>query len=357
MGPVGRRPCPCRVRPSQRNRIAPASAQERAPWLRSLRLPSWTMSTRPNPGPADYCFAVAKEPRRSRIVKGRSVRGQFAVEVGGGDTAVHEEVAAGDESAVGAHEERADGPDLVWSAGAPGRRQLDHAPVSLAAGTGQLVLREWGDDDAGADRVDPRAALAPPDGLGHHAQRVRTLGQLVRVQGVCHLVGLKHRQRQQLVGWCRRESGVLLGGQGPQAVPGLRRDDHPGAAACDDVPELLEQHCGSVEVHVEDRLRRRLAGRDPRGVDDTGDVAERRGGLDERVDRLARGHVDGRCAHLEAGVAHHLGRRVGVALPQVRQHDVLTGADPPGDRLADRAGSDDDNDFVHDQFSFSYAVG
>ena len=42
---------------------------------------------------------------------------------------------------------------------------------------------------------------------------------------------------------------------------------------------------------------------------------------------------------------------------QVRQHDVLTGADPPGDRLADRAGSNDDNDFVHDEFSSSYALG
>ena len=78
-----------------------------------------------------------------------------------------------------------------------------------------------------------------------------------------------------------------------------------------------------------------------------GDVADRRGRLDERVDRLARGDVDGRGAHLESGVAQDLGRRVGVFLAQVGQHDVLACADPPRDRLTDRAGSDDDDDFRH----------
>ncbi len=80
-------------------------------------------------------------------------------------------------------------------------------------------------------------------------------------------------------------------------------------------------------------------------------------GLDERVDRLARGHVDGGCADLEAGVAQHLGRGVGVALAQVGQHDVLAGADPPGDGLANRAGSNDDDDFVHDHFSSALWTG
>ena len=75
------------------------------------------------------------------------------------------------------------------------------------------------------------------------------------MQGVCHLIGLKHRERQQLVGRRRRESSVLLGGQGPQAIPGLRCDDQPGAAACDDLPELLEQHRGCVQIQTEDGLR------------------------------------------------------------------------------------------------------
>ena len=109
-----------------------------------------------------------------------------------------------------------------------------------------------------------------------------------------------------------------------------------------DVAEFLEHECGSVQVDSEDRRRRGLAGRDAGSVDDPGDVAKRRGGLDERVNRFARGHIHGRGAHLEASVAQHLGRRVGVLLVQVRQQDVLAGADPPGDGLTDRPGSEDE---------------
>ena len=128
------------------------------------------------------CERISKSCRLSASTAPRSLRSEFAVPVGSGHAAVHEEVAAGDERAIRAHEQRADGSDLVRSAGAPGRRELDHAPVSLAARAGQLVLGERRDDDAGADRVDPRAALAPAHRLGHHAQRVAALGNLVGVK-------------------------------------------------------------------------------------------------------------------------------------------------------------------------------
>jgi hypothetical protein len=82
-------------------------------------------------------------------------------------------------------------------------------------------------------------------------------------------------------------------------------------------------------------------------VDDPGDVAERCGCLDERVNRSARRHIDGSCAHVESGVSHHLRRTVGVPAVQVGQHDLLTGANAPGDRLTDRPCSDNDNDFTH----------
>ena len=36
-------------------------------------------------------------------------------------------------------------------------------------------------------------------------------------------------------------------------------------------------------------------------------------------------------------------------LVQVGEHDVLAGADPPGDGLADRPGADDDDDVAHDE--------
>ena len=77
---------------------------------------------------------------------------------------------------------------------------------------------------------------------------------------------------------------------------------------------------------------------DAGGVDDAGDVAERGGGLDEGVDRVAGGDVDGGRADVEAGVAQDFGGGVGVVLAQVGQDDVLAGADAPGDGLADRPG-------------------
>jgi hypothetical protein len=65
-------------------------------------------------------------------------------------------------------------------------------------------------------------------------------------------------------------------------------------------------------------------------VDDTGGVAERCGCFNERVHGFARRHIDGCNVHVEAGVSHHLGRGVGVLAVQVGQHDLLAGADAPG---------------------------
>src|SRR5579862_10046357 len=110
---------------------------------------------------------------------GQLDRGELAVEVRRGDSTVHEEVAAGDERSVATHEQCADGSDFVRGAAAAGGGELDHASVPLAASAGQLVRGERREDDAGADRVDPGAPLAPADGLGHHAEGVPALGELV----------------------------------------------------------------------------------------------------------------------------------------------------------------------------------
>src|SRR5947207_958297 len=70
---------------------------------------------------------------------GRFVGGEFAVEVGRGDSAVDEKVATADERPFRTHEERADGSDFVWGAAAPGGAELDHTSVSLTARTGEFV--------------------------------------------------------------------------------------------------------------------------------------------------------------------------------------------------------------------------
>jgi len=87
--------------------------------------------------------------------------------------------------------------------------------------SGQLVLGERGEDNAGADRVDSRATFAPPDSLGHHPQRIPALGQLVGVEGVGHLVGCEHGQPEQFLGRRRGTGGVLFGGQCAETVSGL----------------------------------------------------------------------------------------------------------------------------------------
>jgi hypothetical protein len=86
-------------------------------------------------------------------------------------------------------------------------------------------------------------------------------------------------------------------------VPGHRRDDKASAAPRDHIAELLEHERGTVKIDSENRRRRCLRRGDTRSVDDAADVPERRGCLDERADRLARGHVDGSGAYLEPGIA------------------------------------------------------
>jgi hypothetical protein len=70
-------------------------------------------------------------------------------------------------------------------------------------------------------------------------------------------------------------------------VAGLGGEDDAGAAGGDDVAELFEDDGGAVEIDVEDRRWPGLAGGDAGSVDDTGDVAEGGGGLDECLDRRA----------------------------------------------------------------------
>jgi hypothetical protein len=83
-------------------------------------------------------------------------------------------------------------------------------------------------------------------------------------------------------------------------------------------------------------------------MDEAGDVPKRGGGLDERMHRIARRHVDGRGAHLEPCIAQYLGRRFGVLLAQISQQNMLARAHPPRDRLTDRPRSNYNDDVAHD---------
>ena len=218
------------------------------------------------------------------------------------------------------------------------RDSLEHPPIALTAGSGEFVHGERSDDDAGADRVDAGAALGPPNCLGHDPQRVPALRELVGVERVGDLIWLEHGERQQVLGRGGCEGRVLLGVRAPRRCPDCDAITTPAPPGAITLPNSSSTSCGAIQVDREDGFGWRLTGRDAGGVDEPGDVAVRRRGLDERVNRVARGHVDGGGADVEAGVAHHLGRPIRVLLVQVRQHDVLTGANAPGYGLADRSG-------------------
>src|SRR5258708_18722843 len=86
-------------------------------------------------------------------------------------------------------------------------------------------------------------------------------------------------------------------------------------------------------------------------MDEPGDVAQTGGRLDERTHSGARGRVHCRDAHLVSGVPQDLCCRLSVFVAHVGQQDVLTKANPAGNRLADLTRPDDDYDLFHDYSS------
>ena len=91
---------------------------------------------------------------------------------------------------------------------------------------------------------------------------------------VLHLIGLKHREFEQLFNRRRCERRILLGREWRQAVPGLGRDHDASAAARDDIAKFFQHQRRSVEIDLEDRFRRRLGRGNAGGMDDTGDLAK-----------------------------------------------------------------------------------
>lgn len=83
----------------------------------------------------------------------------------------------------------------------------------------------------------------------------------------------------------------------------LRGDYDAGSAGRDDGAKFFQHESRAIKINFQDRGRRCLRGGDASGMDDAGDGANRGGFLDQRVDRFARGNVNGRSAHIEPCVA------------------------------------------------------
>jgi hypothetical protein len=110
------------------------------------------------------------------------------------------------------------------------------------------------------------------------------------------VVGLEERQVKQLLHGRRGQRLVLLDAEGRQPVPGLGRDHDARATRGDDVAELLEHERRTVQVDLEDRLRRRLRRGDASGMNQSHELPQTGGLLDERMNGLAVGRVDRRDA-------------------------------------------------------------
>jgi hypothetical protein len=85
-------------------------------------------------------------------------------------------------------------------------------------------------------------------------------------------------------------------------------------------------------------------------MDDTGNFVKGFGYLNERVNRSARRNIDFHGTHTETGIDQSICRRVGIFLPQIREHYVFARTDPPRNSLADRSSPDDDDNIFQVRF-------
>ena len=101
---------------------------------------------------------------------------------------------------------------------------------------------------------------------------------------------------------------------------------------------------------------RGLAGRDARGVDDAGDIAQSVAAAsasawtESREETSTVVVLTSNPASASTSAAD-----VGVLLAQVGEHDVLSSTDPSSDGLTDLTCSDDDDDFAHRPFPSSWS--
>ena len=98
------------------------------------------------------------------------------VEEIGRRAAIDQEVAPGDKTALGPHDEGGQRSDLVRRAGASFGHLFQHFFVESCTLAVQFIMRERGHDDARADRVDTCASFALVNRLATHPQRVAALG-------------------------------------------------------------------------------------------------------------------------------------------------------------------------------------
>ena len=103
----------------------------------------------------------------------------FAEKVIGCRAAIHQKIAAADIAAIAAHDKFRQRADFIRGAAVSGGQVGEHGAVEILAFAVQFVVGKRGEDDAGADAVQPRAAFAPAHRFGGDAQCIAALRDLV----------------------------------------------------------------------------------------------------------------------------------------------------------------------------------
>src|SRR5208337_2226752 len=97
-----------------------------------------------------------------------SLRSKLTKEIRRRNSAIHQKIASRDKRTFWTHEKGCDIGNFVSRARSPHGVKLNHAPVPFSARTGQLIFREWCDNNPRTNRVDSRASLPPSDSFCHN---------------------------------------------------------------------------------------------------------------------------------------------------------------------------------------------
>lgn len=191
---------------------------------------------------------------------------QRSVKVGCSRAAVDQEISAGDECTSAAHQQFCHIGHFIGRSRALGGTLRKHAFVKVSARTVELIQRQRRHDDARGDRIDARAALAPLHRFRHDPLYIAAFGQLISVQRIADVLRLQDIQGKQLFRRRACQQFILLRAQRRHAVSRLTGDMHADASRRDHLPRFLQQYRCSIQVHLQDRLDRRLARRYPGGI-------------------------------------------------------------------------------------------
>ena len=120
------------------------------------------------------------------------------------------------------------------------------------------------------------------------------------------MLRLQEIERKQLLRGGGGKLHILLRRQGGHPPAGLAGDGHAYAARSDDLAHLLQQHCRVVEIDLQDRFDRGLAGRNGCGIHQHFDLTVLETLGNEILNGFPIGQIHLHRNHIKTGLIHGL---------------------------------------------------